>query len=452
MRRPLVLRAGLALCAALVATAAGVAITEESAAHEATVVGYFTDASPLDPGSQVRAAGVNVGDVEEIVLDDGKARVTLNVNPSVLPLHKDATLRLRPVNLLGEQYVELDAGTPSQPFMKEPVVPAQQTGSSTDLQEVINTFDNPTSTALATLVTSLGEGLDNSGGEAAAAVKALAPAMRRAADLGAVLRHQNDQLNELVDSVEPVAKSLAAKDGKSLDRLVGSTERTLSTLSANQRALNATMGEMPATLMEARRTLRELAGVSEAATPTLRAVRPVTGDLDAIASELNRFADAADPAFVSLRPVLVRADELLKQAAPAVAQLRKAGPDLRATTKNLRPLGDEVLNDNLGDLMAFVKKWSLSTNSRDALGHYFRGVVHVTPTTLRDLASTALPTQQSNSDGSTGPVDLGKLRPDLSKPLPDSLFGQSGNSDPGNATGLTPKQEQSMLGQLLGGS
>lgn len=455
MSRRVVIRAA-ALIGMLMVAASVVAMTERDLTRDTTVVGIFADASPLVTGSTVRAAGVKVGSVREIALDNGNARVTLEVQPSVLPLHQDAQLKIRPVNVLGENYIELDPGSPSQQFMDEAVVPLKRTKSSVTLQDVLNTFDNPTSTALAAVVTSLGEGVQGSGAEAAAAIKALAPAMRRAEDLGDVLSEQNVALNELVDRVQPVAKALAAKDGKSMDRLVGSTERTLSTLAINQEALDQTLAELPATLTEARRTLREVAGVSNAATPTLRAVRPVTDNLTEIVGELHRFADAADPALASLHPVLKRADALLTQAAPAVAKLRKAGPNLRATAKGLRPLGDELLNDHLGDVMAFVKKWSLSSNGEDALSHYLRGMAVVTPKTLLNLAESAAPAQaKGTGNRPSQPVDPGKALPEVlpgGSGDPEVLPGGSGKSDPGNATGLTPQQEQSMLGQLLGGS
>lgn len=450
MKRNVVLRAATAVVAALAVTATAIAVAKGTE-QDATVVGYFADASPLDPGTEVRAAGVEVGSVDDISLENGLARVTLDVEPSILPLHKDARLRIRPVNVLGEQYVEVHPGSPSQPYMEEAVIPAKRTETAVSLQAVLNTFDDPTANGLAALITTLGEGMRDSGGEAAAAIKALAPAMQRSGELGAVLREQNTVLNQLVDRVNLVAKSLASKNGKSLDRLVGSAERMLTTLATRHEALDSTLSELPATLTEARRTLAELAGVSDAATPTLRSVRPVTDNLSAITAELQRFADAADPALASLHPVLNRADELLKQAAPVAERLRLAGPDLETSAKKLRPLGDELLDDHLGDLMAFVKKWSLSTNGRDALSHYFRGVVHVTPATLRDMTSTLPP--ESGDDlggGADGPVDPGKLLPNS---LPGLLADGKGESetDPGNATGLTPKQENSLLGQLLGG-
>ena len=447
MKRRAFLRVVGATVTALVVAAAVVGVTGPGRSEQTTLVGYFPDASPLDPGSQIRAAGVHVGNVDNIELQDGKARVTFNVDPSVLPVHQDARMIIRPVNLLGESYVELDPGTPSKPYQVSAVIPAKQTSSRVTLQDVLNTFDDPTATALAVMVTTLGEGMQDSGRQAAAAFKALAPAMRGTQRLAGVLDRQNGVLTQLVDRVTPVARALATDDGDVLARTVTSTDRMLSTVAANRNALDDTMAELPATLATARRTLANLAGTADATTPTLAAMRPITDDLDHVTGELHRFADSADPALASLKPVLERADTLLDQAAPAVAALRKAGPNLRGVAKNVRPLGDVVLDQHLSDLMRFVKQWALSTNGRDGLSHYFRGVMWVTPDTLQDLL------------GTSPQLGAGKEEPDRMMPspltspalptLPAPLSGST--ADPTTATGLSQQQERSLLGQLLGG-
>lgn len=448
MSRRVLLRATAVIVAALVTGAVCVGITGPGPSGKATLVGYFADASPLDPGSQIRLAGVNVGTVDKVELQGGKARVTFGVDPSVLPLHDDSRLLIRPVNLLGESYVELQPGAPSRPFQSSGEIPVERTSSRVTLEDVLNTFDDPTSTALAVTLTSLGEGLQNAGKDTAAALAALAPAMTDTQRLATVLDGQNAVLNQLVDQAEPVARAVAADGGGVLDRTVGSTEQLLSTVAANSAAVSETLTELPATLATARQTLTGLAGTADATTPTLQAIRPITDDLNKVVSELHGFANAADPALAALKPVLDRANALLDQAGPAVAELRNAGPDLRGVAKDVHPLGDVVLDQHLDDLMTFVKYWSLSTNGRDGLGNYFRGVLWVTPDTLQDmLATPLLPAGATSGPPHQAPPALPLPGPSVSAP---NAAGPT--PDPGTATGLTEQQEQSLLGQLLGGA
>jgi phospholipid/cholesterol/gamma-HCH transport system substrate-binding protein len=433
--------------ALLLVALVGVNLVSDDSDADRTITSTLVDAGSLEKGNEVRAAGVQVGQVKDIQLVDGHAKVTLDVDPGVLPLHRDASLVVKPVNLLGENYVDLDAGSASEPFMDSAVIPTDQTKTEVTLQDVLNTFHEPTAASLAAVVTALGEGLEGNGGEAAAAIKALAPAMENAEDLGALLEDQNGVLDALTTRLDPVTGAIAADNGAVLDRLVSSTQTMLSAVTADHEALEQTLVELPGTLRSAQATLREFGGVADEATPTLEAIRPITDDLSQVTAEIQRFADAADPALASLTPVLAHADALLDQAAPAVAELRNASPHLRRTAKSARPVADQLLDRHLGDLMAFVKKWSLSTNGRDGLSHYFRGVFYVTPETLKSLArslvpaSVDVPVKAGTAKGGQG------LLPNLG--LGDlGLPGLPGLND---ALGLTSQQENDLLGQLLGG-
>lgn len=446
-------RGFVTLVAALVTTALVIGIPRWTGDDKAHVVGLFTDASTLNVGNVVRAGGVEVGNVRAIGLQDGHARVELEVDRSLLPLHADASMKIRAVNLLGEKYVDLDTGTPGAPVVSPgAVVPMDRTSVSVDVQDVINSLGDPAATGLAALVTTAGEGVRGQGKNLGDTVKGLGPSFTQANKLVALLREQNDTLNELVDRAQPVADGLAAGDGAALDRLVGGAQQTLSTVATNRRALDETLAQLPATIVSARRTLGELSGTADAATPTLRSIRPVTDNLVDISGELNRLADAADPALGSLPPVLEKADKLLDEAAPAAAQLREGGPHLKGAAAGAHPLGDELLDRNFKGVLDFVKLWAMSTNGHDGLSHYFRGVFILTPQNVGDLANGTLQPHLPLPAPGSKPADI---VPGLKTLVPGSPQSQPApparTGDPGNATGLSPQQEHSMVGQLLGG-
>ena len=74
-----------------------------------TVYADFTNASGLDPGSVVEIAGVQVGQVTAIRLDDTRARVTLKLRDDVL-VQDDAIASIQTRGLLGERYLLLTPG------------------------------------------------------------------------------------------------------------------------------------------------------------------------------------------------------------------------------------------------------------------------------------------------------------------------------------------------------
>jgi phospholipid/cholesterol/gamma-HCH transport system substrate-binding protein len=70
---------------------------------------YLKDASGIAKSSRVTIAGIPVGSVEGIRLEDGKARVDVRVNGDVT-LHQSARLGVKSVSLLGENAVVLTEG------------------------------------------------------------------------------------------------------------------------------------------------------------------------------------------------------------------------------------------------------------------------------------------------------------------------------------------------------
>lgn len=462
----------------LVLVVAGAVVVARSGEQSTpSIAGHFVDASPLEVGSEVRAYGVKVGEVKSIDLVDGNARVVLDVDDEVLPLHEDAEMKIRPINLLGENFVELTPGSADKPALRGDL-PVERTETVVTLQAVLDTFDDPTSAGLAALVSELGNGVAGNGEELAGVLKALSPTMAGIDQLGDVLREQNDVLDSLVTTADPVARAVAGQDGKRVERLVEQAHLMLSALSTEREGLEQTIAQLPGAIKEAQTTLGSLDTVAASLAPTLKKARPVTDDLEEISGEITEFSRYATPAFNSFDEVFAHADELIAEAAPAVRQLRAAGPELRRGSRSLKVAGDQVLTEEpLGNLMAFVRKWALSTNSRDNISHYFRGLFHITPAALNNLlGATVIPevlTPAPSNDGNSTPdqvlpgipgLDLGALG-DVLSPENDILGGvlgqllggvtkapsQKGAQKSPSATGLTDQQEQNLLGLLLGG-
>jgi phospholipid/cholesterol/gamma-HCH transport system substrate-binding protein len=335
-------------------------------------------------------------------------------------------------------------------------------------------LNDPTSTALSALVTTLGEGEQGNGKNVAAALKALAPAMTDTGQLTDILNQQNALLNQLIDDATPSAKAVADNQGHTLDQLVSSAQQALATVSANRQAVDSALSLLPATLSKAERTFSALTGAAQATTPTLDSITPVTSNLSQISNELRQFASAANPALTALQPVLDRASALLDQAAPVVQTLQAGTPNLRLAAGQLTSLGLQVVN-NVGSLIDFATGWAMCTSGYDSISHYFRGLLNIDANSLKLLAPNLLPgvgalggTQappysgtgqqaggqsgQPSPTQSTGILQLplsGLLN--LAPPSTSAVSPSDQNTSPDNATGLTQPQEQSLLGQLLGG-
>ncbi|MDT7664858.1 MAG: phospholipid/cholesterol/gamma-HCH transport system substrate-binding protein [Pseudonocardiales bacterium] len=445
---------------------------------QASVTAVFVDSSPLVPGNKVQLNGVEVGTISTITLVNGQAHVRMSLDRSVLPLHTDATAKIQPVSLLGERFIALGQGSPSAPVLPEPlVIPVTRTGSSVDLDQLLNTLNDPTSTALAAMVTTLGEGLAGQGDKAAQAFKALAPTLHQTDRLSTLLDQQNVVLDHLIVSAQRNATAFA----QPLDSLVTGAQQTLGVVAANRQAMNDTLVELPGTLTSARRTLTQLGNTADNTTDVLSGIRPLSDNLVQTSQELNDFADSGRPALRSMPDLLDRVNHMLDEARPVVDDLGPAASDLSSVSGSVRTLNDHLFThargvpSELENVMTGAANWAMATSGYDGLSHYFRAAVVVTPTTLANTGLGTLP--PIGRQNPVNPVPRNPNGPDVpgSKALPmmpalpnpdgadNSSYstpkdaprtapkGAGQPTDPPSASGLTPTQEGDMFDQLLGG-
>ena len=74
-----------------------------------THFGLFPDATGLGPRTRVVMAGVNIGEIKEIVLFEGRAKITMSVR-SDAKLKVDAEIAKRQTSVLGDYFLELYPG------------------------------------------------------------------------------------------------------------------------------------------------------------------------------------------------------------------------------------------------------------------------------------------------------------------------------------------------------
>ena len=86
--------------------------------HGYRIKGVFTSAVSIRKNSPVRIAGVNVGKVTGIsrYKNSDASVVSMELQDKALPLHRDATMKIRPrIFLEGNFFVDLRPGTPRSP-------------------------------------------------------------------------------------------------------------------------------------------------------------------------------------------------------------------------------------------------------------------------------------------------------------------------------------------------
>jgi phospholipid/cholesterol/gamma-HCH transport system substrate-binding protein len=101
------------------------------------VYGMFSNIGGLKVGSSIEIAGVNVGRVTSIELDNYQAHVVLNL-PKGLKIQEDAIASIKTRGLIGEKYIEITPGG-SEEIVK-PGGRIQETQPAVDMEELISKF------------------------------------------------------------------------------------------------------------------------------------------------------------------------------------------------------------------------------------------------------------------------------------------------------------------------
>ena len=101
------------------------------------IYGVFSNIGGLKVGSSIEIAGVNVGRVKSIVLNDYQARVVFNF-PEELTIQEDAIASIKTRGLIGEKYIEITPGG-SEKVIK-PGGRIRETQPAVDMEELISKF------------------------------------------------------------------------------------------------------------------------------------------------------------------------------------------------------------------------------------------------------------------------------------------------------------------------
>jgi phospholipid/cholesterol/gamma-HCH transport system substrate-binding protein len=258
---------------------------------------------------------VNVGKVTKIRPGPGTtAIVEMAIDDRGRPIHRDATLKIRPrLFLEGNFYVDLKPGTPhAQELGDGGTIPLAQTAIPVQLDQVLSVLNHDTRDSLRTLVEQAGGALDHGGAQAIdRSFAPAAPAYKGLAVLAQSARGtQPGDLRGAIADTERVVRALHAKRDQ-LAGLITGFNVTAAALASRSGQLGASLRGLDATLGEA---------------------NPALADVSAALPELQRFSG-------QVRPLLRRAPQTLDLAAPLLVQLNALlqARELPALLRTARP-------------------------------------------------------------------------------------------------------------------
>jgi phospholipid/cholesterol/gamma-HCH transport system substrate-binding protein len=302
------------------------------------VKAVLRNAPEVQPGSKVRIAGVNVGKVKatEIGPAHGLATITLELEDQALPLHRDATLKVRPRTFLeGGMFVDLHPGRPRSPELAEGgTIPVAATASPVLLGHATADLRFSTRENLRLLVRALRQSLEGGGADSLhRAQRHAAPALRGLAQFAEAARGENQRdLSRAVRGSATTLGAIASRDTQLAELLTG-FNRSARALGARRVELGQSLEELDGVLAEARPALAELNRLFPHARAFAADLRP---SIRAAPATLRLALPFLDQAQGLLRDRELPA--LLRQADPAVRSLAKLEPPLATVLGQVTPV------------------------------------------------------------------------------------------------------------------
>jgi phospholipid/cholesterol/gamma-HCH transport system substrate-binding protein len=294
--------------------------------------GEFSTAQSVTPGQgqTVDIAGVPVGEIKKVELDQGRAIVTMAIRQKYADIIKrDATMLLRPKTGLKDMIVELDPGTPGAPAVDDGyTVPVSNTRPDVNLDEILSSLDRDTRDYLRLLVAGAGEAFKNNGPNTAATLKRFAPLNRDIAKLTGELSKRRKNVARLIHNLQLLVNEVGTKD-KQLAELVVSQNAVFQAFANQDRNLRKTFQLLPGTLEATSDALKVSDELSKKLEPTLRELRPGARALGPSQVATQAFAKATTPVLKNqLRPFVPQARPTVDALRPALRDLAKITPDL----------------------------------------------------------------------------------------------------------------------------
>jgi phospholipid/cholesterol/gamma-HCH transport system substrate-binding protein len=292
----------------------------------------FSTAQAVTPGQgqTVRVSGVRIGDISKVDLSEGRAVVTMDVDPQYKDLvHTDASALLRPKTGLKDMFIELNPGSKSAPVAKQGwTIPVKNTLPDINPDEVYALLDADTRDYLRLLISGAGQGLHNRGGDLQEVFRRFEPTHK---DLALVnkyvaLRHQN--LRRLIHQLNTFNGALAQR-GDDLAELVQTSSAVFRALASEDTNITRAVGDLPGTLQQTTQTFGKVKTLADVLGPAVTKLRPTVKALDSANHEVAPFAKEAAPILrTAIRPFIRDARPVVRSLKPASKNLASATPDL----------------------------------------------------------------------------------------------------------------------------
>ena len=307
-----------------------------------TVKAELPDAQAVTPGQgqTVVVAGVRVGDIGAVELEDGKAVVELRLEPRYRGLiREDASALLRAKTGTKDMFLEVDPGE-GKPLRKDGRIRVSNTLPDIDPDEFLAALDSDTRNYLKLLISGAGKGLDGRGTDLRETLKRLGPVHKDLARVTRAVAERRHNLRRLVNRYGLLMAELGKSD-KDITRLVRASNVTLGAFADEDQNISALVSKLPGTLNQTATTLAKVDTLADQMGPTFESLRAPFSKLDEANEAVRPFVEEAAPILQKqVRPFARAAQPFQRDFGAAAENLAAANPDMTTAFRGLNRLFD----------------------------------------------------------------------------------------------------------------
>jgi phospholipid/cholesterol/gamma-HCH transport system substrate-binding protein len=295
----------------------------------AHVTGEFTTAQAVTPGQgqAVDIAGIQVGKVTSVDLEDGHAVVGMDIEPKYLELiHPDATLLLRPKTNLNDMVVEVDPGNAKGHIEEGYNFPLSRTEPNVNLDAFLATLDADTRQYIQLLVAGGAQGIGGRGRQLGNALRRLQPFAHYIADLNRAVSTRRLALARVIHDFGLLTTELGRHDAE-IERWVSASKGALGNFANQQSSIQEILTEFPSTLTTAESAFASANRFSKAARPALIGLIPQAQALKpALKANERLFEQTTVPIRDQIRP-------FTRQIRPVLTHAKQGSADFSKTVR-----------------------------------------------------------------------------------------------------------------------
>jgi phospholipid/cholesterol/gamma-HCH transport system substrate-binding protein len=279
-------------------------------------------------GQTVRVAGVQVGTISDVELENGLAVVKVEIDPKYENLiREDATALLRPKTALKDMFLEVEPGT--GPVLEDGGrIPVANTLPDVDPDEIYSALDADTRPYLRLLISGAGKGLRGRGEDLAATLRRLEPLHRDLARVTRATASRRRALKRLIHNYSLLVGELGRRPAD-LRRLVRASDSVFEALAGEAPEIETSVARLPGALRATERTLGRVQTLADVLDPALQSLRSPVLKLPATNAVVTPFFEETEPAIrTQLRPFARLAQPWTEDLRAAASGIAQAAPDL----------------------------------------------------------------------------------------------------------------------------